>query len=455
MLIEIHVLQNHAPSNLNRDESGSPKESVFGGYRRARISSQCLKRSIRRSPIYQHLYAEQLKEFDPAVRVQGVPTLMGTHLRGNCQADETEVADIISLLPRLLASTEESEDTTGDASTKDETDTSATKKASNTKQLVFTSAQEYEAIAEILLEQLRSDSRYFKSLLDDRAKEIKKKRATFSRKVSREMVEKQDAQSQNIRNSPDIALFGRMTTSAVFVDVQAALQAAHGISTNRAETEFDFFTAVDDLKDPLEDDPGAGHLNDTEFNSACYYKYFSIHVDGLLDNILDKRRRKATITPQMEQEARKTTAQVLSAFVRAMTMTTPTGKQNSFAAHQLPAAILVEVRPYPTPVSYANAFVDPARPGQFARDVRETTGHDPDLTAVSLFKFKKHVEALTNGFNLETTHRWLLAPEFGEFEHEGNKRQFTIEGVKSVNNLNDLCQQVHTVVESGNGGSNG
>ncbi len=49
MLIEIHILQNHAPSNLNRDDSGSPKTATFGDFKRARISSQCLKRSLRRS----------------------------------------------------------------------------------------------------------------------------------------------------------------------------------------------------------------------------------------------------------------------------------------------------------------------------------------------------------------------------------------------------------------------
>src|SRR5436305_7143512 len=47
MLIEIHMMQNFAPSNLNRDDTGSPKDCQFGGYRRARISSQCLKRAIR------------------------------------------------------------------------------------------------------------------------------------------------------------------------------------------------------------------------------------------------------------------------------------------------------------------------------------------------------------------------------------------------------------------------
>ncbi len=50
MLIEIHVLQNFAPSNLNRDDTGSPKDCEFGGYRRARISSQCIKRRVRWHP---------------------------------------------------------------------------------------------------------------------------------------------------------------------------------------------------------------------------------------------------------------------------------------------------------------------------------------------------------------------------------------------------------------------
>ena len=47
MIVEFHVIQNFAPSNLNRDDSNTPKDCVFGGYRRARISSQCIKRSVR------------------------------------------------------------------------------------------------------------------------------------------------------------------------------------------------------------------------------------------------------------------------------------------------------------------------------------------------------------------------------------------------------------------------
>ncbi|MCX6032892.1 MAG: type I-E CRISPR-associated protein Cas7/Cse4/CasC [Chloroflexi bacterium] len=47
MFVELHIIQNFPPSNLNRDDLGQPKDTEFGGYRRARISSQCLKRVIR------------------------------------------------------------------------------------------------------------------------------------------------------------------------------------------------------------------------------------------------------------------------------------------------------------------------------------------------------------------------------------------------------------------------
>ncbi|HEX6780207.1 MAG TPA: type I-E CRISPR-associated protein Cas7/Cse4/CasC, partial [Ktedonobacterales bacterium] len=55
MFVEIHMLQNFAPSNLNRDDTGSPKTCEFGGVRRARISSQSLKRAIRRDGTFAEL----------------------------------------------------------------------------------------------------------------------------------------------------------------------------------------------------------------------------------------------------------------------------------------------------------------------------------------------------------------------------------------------------------------
>ena len=52
MFIELHMIQNFSPSNLNRDDLNNPKECQFGGVRRARISSQCIKQAVRNAPIF-------------------------------------------------------------------------------------------------------------------------------------------------------------------------------------------------------------------------------------------------------------------------------------------------------------------------------------------------------------------------------------------------------------------
>ena len=72
MLIEIHMIQNHAPSNLNRDDTGSPKDCIFGGVRRSRISSQCIKRSIRKSEIFER----GLDGIELGIRTRRLPELI-------------------------------------------------------------------------------------------------------------------------------------------------------------------------------------------------------------------------------------------------------------------------------------------------------------------------------------------------------------------------------------------
>ena len=57
--IDIHVIQSVPPSNLNRDDTGSPKTATYGGVRRARVSSQAWKRAARRD-FSQHLDASEL-----------------------------------------------------------------------------------------------------------------------------------------------------------------------------------------------------------------------------------------------------------------------------------------------------------------------------------------------------------------------------------------------------------
>ncbi|WP_246835457.1 type I-E CRISPR-associated protein Cas7/Cse4/CasC, partial [Micromonospora sp. MH33] len=45
--VGVHILQTLPASNVNRDNSGSPKTATYGGVRRARVSSQSWKRAVR------------------------------------------------------------------------------------------------------------------------------------------------------------------------------------------------------------------------------------------------------------------------------------------------------------------------------------------------------------------------------------------------------------------------
>lgn len=74
MLIEFHILKNYPPVNLNRDDSGAPKTCFFGGVQRGRISSQCLKRSWRRSEVFEALGSR-------GVRTRHMPDLVAEKLR--------------------------------------------------------------------------------------------------------------------------------------------------------------------------------------------------------------------------------------------------------------------------------------------------------------------------------------------------------------------------------------
>jgi len=396
MLIEIHVLQNHAPSNLNRDDTGSPKECVFGGYKRGRISSQCLKRTIRRSDIFQQALAGD----GLATRTRQLPE---------------EVRKAFESDPALRPLAEEAAKKASGFGNKDGKEAAQDAKSGKylTAQSMFLTQRDIDAVVGTL--RAAAEGKSVKEFGALKAADLQKAAVvTGFRPVT-----------------VDVALFGRMTTSEAFRDVEAACQVAHALSTHKVDHEFDYFTAVDDLQglSETEEDAGADMIGDVEFNSACYYKYFSVDTDALADNLTGKSMFRQGISAEDTQAAHDLAGRAVEALVKALVMVTPTGKQNSFAAHQLPAAVLVEVRPARTPVSYANAFVEPARAGK-----------GDDLVGASLSQFQQHVEALTTGFNLEATTRLLLAPEHGNY---------AIAGTERAADLNALGRRLREAVGSG------
>lgn len=317
MLIQMHLLQSYAPANLNRDDTGSPKDAVFGGVRRGRISSQCLKRSMRRSAVFEE---EFRKDGLLGIRTKLLPDLIARELEG-MGVDEQARRAIVARLAEV-----------GRESTKSKTEEESllangrgeaeTEPESETKQLIFLGQDELRPLAERLLAAYRQHGpgQWAKAKIFDITKAL----------------------GSSLPRSVDIAMFGRMTTSSAFEDVQAAVQVAHALSTHALVQEFDYYTAVDDISG----ESGAGMIGDVEFNSCVYYKYLNVHWEGLVRNLGGDT---------------SVASRAVAALLEAAATAQPTGKQNSFASHCLPDFVLVEVSERNLPVSYANAFLKPAR----------------------------------------------------------------------------------------------
>jgi CRISPR system Cascade subunit CasC len=153
---------------------------------------------------------------------------------------------------------------------------------------------------------------------------------------------------KNRTSAPDIALFGRMLAENPNLNLDAACQVAHAISTHEVATaEFDYFTAVDDLN--TDEETGAGMLGLVAFNSATYYRNVRLDWHQLVSNLNgDVELALHTV----------------NAFMRAFALAVPTGMQNSFINKHAPDFLLAVVRPNNDGQSLVNAFEKPVNAGK-------------------------------------------------------------------------------------------
>lgn len=306
MFIELHILQNFAPSNLNRDDTGNPKDTEFGGVRRARISSQAFKRAIRLHPAF-----AKTTEVEPAVRTRWMTRLLSEALvkAGKKEEEAKEVANAFSVQYSKLE-----------------------EKKGHTSVLLYLSKSEIEKSVELLTKNWKEIT---KNLKDGKSLELDA------------LVKERFKELKDRTSAPDIALFGRMLAEKPDLNIDAACQVAHAISTHRVNMELDYFTAVDDLT--RDDEAGAGMIGVTAFNSACFYRYARIDWDLLVKNLGGDT-----------ELARKT----VEGFLRAAALAIPTGKQNAFAAQNPPDFMLGVVRKDGQSWSLANAFETPVKPNK-------------------------------------------------------------------------------------------
>jgi CRISPR system Cascade subunit CasC len=322
-IVEVHTIQNFAPSNLNRDDTGAPKDALFGGSRRARISSQCAKRAVRRHFVDHAVDSNALAPNDVGSRTKRVLDALTTALKGRGR-DERAAAEKARIALAAMELT--------------------IKEDGKSEYLLFLGQREIDGISEIIHSKwdtiVASESAPAEG---KKAGKAKKQAAQGADPELRKALEKVFDGGKAV----DIALFGRMLADMPERNQHAACQVAHAISTHAVEREFDFYTAVDDLKP--EDSAGADMMGTVEFNSACFYRYAVVDWQKLIEN-LQKDTDLAT--------------KGMRAFVEGFVVAEPTGKQNTFAAHNPPEFVVVSVRRDTSPRNLANAFETAIRPNR-------------------------------------------------------------------------------------------
>ncbi|MGW5609443.1 type I-E CRISPR-associated protein Cas7/Cse4/CasC [Streptomyces sp. NPDC003753] len=323
LILDVHALQNVPPSNLNRDDTGAPKTCIYGGVTRARVSSQAWKRATRR-------YFTQL--LDPAelgVRTKRVAELLAERITVlKPDLDETQALALAAeVLQTATGSKIEPPKRKADAAKKN----GEPAPAPESSYLMFLSSRQLDLLAALAVE--GADD--IKAHLKDKDAKARAKKITDS------------------RHSVDIALFGRMVADSTDLGVDAAAQVAHALSVHRAETESDYFTAVDDRN--LDSEPGAGMIGTVDFNSATLYRYAAVDVDLLARNLGQGLDEDEPATP---------VRRALEAFVDGFVSSLPTGKINTFGNHTLPDAVVVKLRTA-RPVSFVSAFEKPVVADEF------------------------------------------------------------------------------------------
>lgn len=341
LFVEFHLIQNFAPSNLNRDDTGAPKDALFGGHRRARVSSQCFKRAIRLAAQEHELVAPEHR----GVRTKKLLTLLQDQLEGR---DPEEAKSKIEM---ALAA--------AGLKLKDD---------GKTEYLLFLGEGEITGFAELI-------EQHWDELAAVPGGSEKKGKKEAKASAPAEVVKKAKA-LLNGGKAVDVALFGRMLADMPEVNQDAACQVAHAISTHRVEREFDYFTAVDDKGGPEE--TGAGMIGQVEFNSATFYRYAVVDANKLLSNL---------------QGDHELTLAALEAFTQAKVRAIPTGKQNTFAAHNMPAFVGVCLR-HAGPLNLANAFEKPV-----------AAGRDQALSSLSVAELARHETQLASVY-ADASDRW-------------------------------------------------
>jgi CRISPR system Cascade subunit CasC len=365
-LLELHLLTSHAVFCGNRDDLGRPKRCQFGGVKRARISSQCLKRAMR----MMMQKDERTGHYFQSIRTKQIANELADRLaKIRADNDQPEPTDDERNLARgsahALATVKWQKDADKAATT------------------MFFSLGQYDAMAQALH---AADAKTTKQVIAAVQKLIE-----AGKKKASDTAEEGDApdadgaasggskkddpiakvlkpillgalggtDSPVVNDAADIALFGRMVASHSSLNVEAAAMFSHAISTHEADIEPDFYTAVDDQQ---QDETGADMMGHLEFTSAVYYNYIAVNLDLLFyqKKGVGGSSTDANLTCYADEGNQQARREIIGEFIRSALQASPSGRKYSMNSDTLAECAYATIRKG-QPLQLINAFEKPIR----------------------------------------------------------------------------------------------
>lgn len=276
--VQLHLLTNYPPSNLNRDDTGRPKSALVGDAMRLRISSQSQKRAWRTSDAFEEALAGHI---GTRTKMLGKEAFEALKRAGAAEKTAREWARSIAACfgkPKSEKKTENDEDL-------------------EIEQLAHVSPEERAAVDGLV------------KVCAERGSAPTDDELSLLRKPQRAV---------------DIAMFGRMLADSPEFNMEAAVQVSHAITVHKSAVEDDYFSAIDDLN---REASGASHIGERGYGAGLFYLYLCINRELLKENLGGDE---------------SLTAKALEALIHAVTKVSPTGMQNSFASRAYASYVLAE-----------------------------------------------------------------------------------------------------------------
>ena len=283
--LTLHIIASVPYSNLNRDDTGTPKHVRRGGYSAALLSSQSIKKGIRTK--------YEANSLVTSVRSGKLEAdVVDRALAINPDADKEQLEEKAKVLIGTLTKNPDQGKKTGKSSQ----GKNAEKSGKESDRSIWLSSEELETAAAQILRDTN----------DDFLKDYK-------------------------TGSLAIASFGRMFAAAPQKGTEAALSVSPAVTTHAVAIATDYFSTIDDIKEANRD-TGATYLGVAQYTTGVFYRTVTI----------DKQQLRKSWTGFDSPDSDESLRLLVDAIIYGL----PRGKQHSTAPFVQPALVLAEEQRY-------------------------------------------------------------------------------------------------------------